>query len=71
MTVRKTIINTIDTPTKDQCFIAAIGMREGTHGSFAKAIGDAWVFADSSNRERLKKAFGDLLARVYNYENMQ
>ena len=37
------------TPSEDQCFIAAVAMREGQHGSFAKAIGDAWVFADSFN----------------------
>ena len=56
------------TPSEDQCFIAAVAMREGQHGSFAKAIGDAWVFADSFNRERLQKACGDLFERIYTFE---
>ena len=55
-------------PSEDQCFIAAVAMREGQHGSFAKAIGDAWVFADSFNRERLQTAFGELFDRIYRFE---
>ena len=32
-------------------------------GSFAKAIADAWVMADSGNRAKLEEAFADLFAR--------
>jgi hypothetical protein len=32
-------------------------------GAFAKAIAQAYVVADASNRAKLEKAFGDLFAR--------
>jgi len=35
-------------------------------GSFAKALSEAWLLADSGNAEKIEKVFGGLIKR---YEN--
>jgi hypothetical protein len=42
-------------------------MQSGTHGHFAASIGDAYIAADPTNRERLAAAFPDLFARVHEF----
>lgn len=52
--------------TEQQMYDAAISMqRDG--GSFASAIAKAYFHADSTNRETLLKAFGELFERHVNY----
>jgi hypothetical protein len=48
---------------------AAIAMKSGTHGHFAASIGDAYIAADPTNRERLAAAFPDLFARVHEFNH--
>lgn len=48
--------------THDQCLHAAKFM-SATGGSFAGAIGDAYIFADSVNRPRVLAAFPELFNR--------
>ena len=48
--------------THDQCLQAAKYMCF-RGGSFAGAIGDAYIFADSVNRPRVLAAFPELFAR--------
>lgn len=51
--------------TEQQLFDSAISMqRDG--GSFASAIAKAYLHADSTNRETLLKAFGELFERHVN-----
>jgi hypothetical protein len=38
-------------------------------GSFARAIAQAWLVADPSNRARLEEAFPDLFNRYANMEH--
>lgn len=41
---------------------AALIMEKGRLGSFAAALGDAYIHADPTNRERLAAAFPDVYA---------
>jgi hypothetical protein len=42
---------------------AAEELATGTHGSFARRIGEAYLFADSENRARLTQAFPELFEK--------
>jgi len=55
--------------TPAQEFHAAAMMVTGLHGSFAAAIGEAYTYADPTNRERLTAAFPDLFARVHQFHH--
>ena len=46
-------------------------MTSGIHGSFAGRIGDAFLVADSGNREALLKAFAGLFDRVARYNDIE
>jgi hypothetical protein len=43
--------------------LAAAEEMKRTGGGFAEAIANAWFRADSSNKERLAEAFGELFGR--------
>ncbi len=53
--------------TPAQEFHAAAMMQTGIHGAFAAAIGEAYAYADTTNRARLLAAFADLFARVHQF----
>jgi hypothetical protein len=55
--------------TDAQMHRAAVAMQSGTHGHFATSIGDAYIAADPTNRERLADAFPDLFARVHEFHH--
>ena len=42
---------------------AAAELATGRHGSFARRIGEAYQFADESNKARLTQAFPDLFEK--------
>ena len=46
-------------------------MALGAYGSFASHIGDAFLVADSANRETLFKAFEGLFDRVANFKDIK
>ena len=46
----------------DEFLRAALIMESGRLGSFAAALGDAYIHADPINRERLAAAFPDVYA---------
>ena len=49
-------------PIGDEFLRAALIMEKGRLGSFAAALGDAYIHADPTNRERLAAAFPDVYA---------
>ena len=49
----------------------ARSMALGTHGSFASHIGEAFMVADSGNRETLVKAFSGLFDKVARFKNIE
>jgi hypothetical protein len=49
--------------THDEMLKASLELETGTHGSFAALIGEAYLKADSSNAERLAKAFPELFQK--------
>ena len=49
-------------PIGDEFLRAALIMESGRLGSFAAALGDAYIHADPTNRERLAAAFPDVYA---------
>ena len=54
-----------------QIWTIARSMKSGIHGSFAAHIGEAFMVADSSNRETLLKAFKSLFDRVARYNDIE
>ncbi len=48
----------------DEFLRAAVLMESGRLGSFAAALGEAYIHADPANRERLAAAFPDVFARA-------
>ena len=54
-----------------QIFTIARSMKSGIHGSFAGHIGEAFMVADSSNRETLLKAFAGLFDRVARFNDIR
>ena len=44
-------------------------MQSGRHGQFCAFIADAYLIADPTNREKLLAAFGDLFARVHQFNH--
>ena len=46
----------------DEFLRAALIMERGRLGSFAAALGEAYIHADPANRERLAAAFQDIYA---------
>lgn len=52
-------------PIGDEFLRAALIMESGRLGSFAAALGDAYIHADPTNRERLAAAFPDVYAAAF------
>lgn len=50
--------------THNQAHKAALAMSSGRYGSFASHIGDAYLVADSHNKEALLEAFAGLFKTV-------
>lgn len=55
----------LNPPTDAQIILAATNMKT-FGGSFAAAIGDALIYADSDNRKRLVRAFPELVEKYSN-----
>jgi hypothetical protein len=49
---------------EDQLDVIISSMINGIHGSFARALGEAYILADSNNKKIIVSSFGALLARV-------
>jgi hypothetical protein len=54
-----------------QIYTIARSMKSGIHGSFAGHIGEAFMVADSVNRETLLKAFASLFDRVARFNDIE
>jgi hypothetical protein len=53
--------------TIDDLFYACRELESGRHGSFARAIAEAYAVADSDNSQKLVEAFPDLFERGYHF----
>jgi hypothetical protein len=63
--MKDNLVQLVLRPSNDNDYLhAAWMMEEG--GSFAAAIGDAYIAADPQNRARLRAAFPDLFTQFYN-----
>ncbi len=63
--MKDNLVQLVQRPSNDNDYLhAAWVMEEG--GSFAAAIGDAYIAADPQNRARLRAAFPDLFTQFYN-----
>jgi hypothetical protein len=49
--------------TPHEFYLSACELRTGLHGSFAQAIGDAYIVADSGNSQKLTDAFPEVFMR--------
>lgn len=55
----------LSTLTNEQLFKTANAMKNGAFGSFAEHLGNAYLVADSHNKELIQTAFSDLFQKVY------
>jgi hypothetical protein len=53
--------------TTDELYYACYELLTGRHGSFAKAIAEAYSVADKGNSQKLVEAFPDLFERGYHF----
>jgi len=53
--------------TTDDLYYACHELESGRHGSFAKAIAEAYSIADKGNSQKLVEAFPDLFERGYHF----
>ena len=49
--------------TPHEFYLSACELSTGHHGSFAEAIGDAYIVADKGNSQKLADAFPELFMR--------
>ena len=49
--------------TPHEFYLSAVELSTGNHGSFAGAIGDAYIVADKGNSQKLVDAFPELFLR--------
>jgi hypothetical protein len=49
--------------TPYEFYLSAVELSTGNHGSFAGAIGDAYIVADKGNSQKLVDAFPELFLR--------
>lgn len=45
--------------------VAAWQLTNANYGSFAHALGMAYIYADTTNRDKILSVFGDLFSRAY------
>lgn len=53
--------------TTNDLYYACRELESGQHGSFAKAIAEAYSIADKANSQKLVEAFPDLFERGYHF----
>ena len=53
--------------TTDELRHACFELESGRHGSFARAIAEAYLVADWGNSQKLAEAFPDLFERGYHF----
>jgi hypothetical protein len=52
---------------EDQVDVIVSSMINGIHGSFARAIGEAYLLADSTNQQIILKSFSSLFSKVASF----
>jgi hypothetical protein len=57
--------------TDQQIDLIVDSMTSGIHGSFARAIGEALMLADSTNQQIILKSFGALLFKVASFLDIE
>ena len=53
--------------TPYEFYLSACELSTGQHGSFAEAIGDAYIVADKGNSQKLLDAFPELFMRGWHW----
>lgn len=53
--------------TPSELYLSACELSTGQHGSFAGAIGDAYIVADKGNSQKLVDAFPELFLRGWHW----
>jgi hypothetical protein len=53
--------------TTDDLYYACQELESGRHGSFARAIAEAYAVADMGNSQKLVEAFPDLFERGHHF----
>jgi hypothetical protein len=53
--------------TPYEFYLSACELSTGQHGSFAEAIGDAYIVADKGNSQKLLDAFPELFLRGWHW----
>ena len=53
--------------TSYEFYLSACELSTGQHGSFAGAIGDAYIVADKGNSQKLADAFPELFLRGWHW----
>lgn len=53
--------------TSYEFYLSACELRTGQHGSFAEAIGEAYIVADKGNSQKLVDAFPELFMRGWHW----
>ena len=48
-------------------YLSAVELSTGLHGSFAEAIGDAFIVADKGNNQKLLDAFPEVFMRGWHF----
>jgi len=53
--------------TQYEFYLSAVELSTGSHGSFAQAIGDAFIVADRGNSQKLLDAFPEVFIRGWHF----
>jgi hypothetical protein len=53
--------------TPHEFYLSAVELSTGQHGSFAEAIGEAYIVADSGNSQKLVDAFPEVFMRGWHW----
>ena len=53
--------------TKYEFYLSACELSTGSHGSFAQAIGEAFIVADRGNSQKLLDAFPEVFMRGWHF----
>lgn len=53
--------------TKYEFYLSACELSTGLHGSFAEAIGEAFIVADKGNSQKLLDAFPEVFMRGWHF----
>jgi len=58
---------TNDSLSSYEFYLSAVELSTGLHGSFAEAIGEAFIVADKGNSQRLLDAFPEVFMRGWHF----